>query len=57
MKLSLEALKERAEATSTNELLENVSGGTANSCHSFWDNLSDGIRLAMKEFGNTSMGF
>lgn len=33
MKLSLEALKERAEATASNELLETISGGTANSCH------------------------
>lgn len=33
MKLSLEALKERAEATSSNELLESISGGTENSCH------------------------
>lgn len=33
MKLSLEALKERAEATASNELLETISGGLANSCH------------------------
>lgn len=33
MKLSLEALKERAEATASNELLETISGGTENACH------------------------
>lgn len=32
-KLSLDALKERAEATASNELLETISGGTENSCH------------------------
>lgn len=33
MKLSLEALKERAEATASNELLATISGGTENACH------------------------
>lgn len=32
-KLSLEALKERAEVTASIELLESISGGTENSCH------------------------
>ena len=32
-KLSLNALKERAEATASTELLATISGGTANSCH------------------------
>ena len=32
-KLSLDALKERAEATASTELLATISGGTANSCH------------------------
>ena len=44
-KLSLDALKERAEATASTELLATISGGTANSCHSkeksFWDHVSD----------------
>ena len=33
MKLSLDALKERAEATASTELLDTISGGTTNSCH------------------------
>ena len=33
MKLSLDALKERAEATASTELLATISGGTANACH------------------------
>jgi len=33
MKLSLDALKERAEATASTELLASISGGTENSCH------------------------
>ena len=33
MKLSLEALKERAEATASTELLATINGGTENSCH------------------------
>ena len=33
MKLSLDALKERAEATASTELLDTISGGTANACH------------------------
>ena len=32
-KLSLEALKERAEATASTDLLATISGGTENSCH------------------------
>jgi|JFJP01.1.fsa_nt_gi hypothetical protein len=32
-KLSLEALKERAEATASTELLATISGGTENACH------------------------
>ncbi|MEZ4786460.1 MAG: hypothetical protein R2790_00880 [Flavobacterium haoranii] len=32
-KLSLDALKERAEATASTELLATISGGTENSCH------------------------
>jgi hypothetical protein len=43
-KLSLDALKERAEATASNELLDTISGGTANSCHQqsggFWGTVS-----------------
>lgn len=33
MKLSLDALKERAEIIGTVELLETISGGTENTCH------------------------
>jgi hypothetical protein len=33
MKLSLEALKERAEAIASEELLETISGGIQDSCH------------------------
>ena len=33
MKLSLDALKERAEATASTELLATISGGTENACH------------------------
>lgn len=33
MKLSLEDLKERAEAIASEELLETISGGTNNACH------------------------
>jgi hypothetical protein len=33
MKLSLAALKERAEATASNELLETITGGNENACH------------------------
>lgn len=32
-KLSLEALKERAEAVASEELLNSISGGTEDSCH------------------------
>ncbi|WP_396177574.1 hypothetical protein [Flavobacterium sp.] len=33
MKLSLDALKERAEATASMDLLATISGGTDNACH------------------------
>jgi len=33
MKLSLDALKERAEATASTELLAAITGGNENSCH------------------------
>ncbi len=32
-KLSLEAFKERAEATASNELLAAITGGNENACH------------------------
>lgn len=32
-KLTLDALKERAETVATDELLLSISGGTENSCH------------------------
>jgi len=32
-KLSLDALKERAEAIASVDLLNSISGGTKNSCH------------------------
>jgi len=32
-KLSLEALKQRAEATTSKNLLATISGGTENCCH------------------------
>ncbi len=32
-KLSLDALKERAGATTSTELLATISGGTENACH------------------------
>jgi hypothetical protein len=37
MKLSLDALKERAEATASTELLATISGGTENGCHTLTD--------------------
>ena len=33
MKLSLDALKERAEATASTELLASITGGNENACH------------------------
>ena len=33
MKLTLEALKERADAVASEELLATISGGTENACH------------------------
>lgn len=33
MKLSLDALKERAGATASTDLLATISGGTDNACH------------------------
>ncbi len=46
-KLSLDALKNRAEAIASEELMSSISGGTANSCHpktpppSTWDKIVD----------------
>ncbi len=33
MKLTLDALKERADAVASEELLNSISGGTENACH------------------------
>lgn len=33
MKLSLDTLKERAEAVASKDLLATISGGTENACH------------------------
>ena len=35
MKLSFDALKDRAEATASMDLLATISGGTENDCHEF----------------------
>lgn len=47
MKLSLDALKERAEATASTELMETISGGTANACHpkevGYWERTLNGV--------------
>jgi hypothetical protein len=32
-KLTLDALKQRADAIASDDLLEQISGGTANACH------------------------
>ena len=37
-KLSLDALKERANSVASEELLNSISGGTANDCHCTCDN-------------------
>jgi len=47
MKLSLDALKERAEATASMDLLATISGGTDNACHDAIENApgyQDGVR-------------
>jgi hypothetical protein len=45
-KLSLEALRERAEVTASTELLASINGGTENACHvepekSHWKRIND----------------
>ena len=53
-KLSLDALKERAEATDSTELLATINGGTANSCHQqsgFWGTVSSWIS-SIADFNN-----
>ena len=47
MKLSLDALKERAEATASTELLATISGGLENACHvkevGYWERTLNGF--------------
>ena len=38
MKLTLDALKERADAVASEELLLTISGGTENACHDECEN-------------------
>ena len=45
MKLSLEALKERAEATASTELSATINGGTENSCHNSGHTVDSLIKL------------
>lgn len=44
-KLSLDALKERAEATASTELLASITGGNENACH---DSAGDAVRKHTK---------
>lgn len=44
-KLSLDALRERAEATTSKNLLATISGGTENACH---DSITDNIRETIR---------
>jgi hypothetical protein len=52
-KLSLNALKERAEAIASQDLLNSISGGTENACHdgktSTWRDLAVGIGRLLYE--------
>ncbi|SNR86830.1 hypothetical protein [Flavobacterium sp. ov086] len=43
MKLSLDALKERAEAVASEELLNEIKGGNANGCHSKMEQAAEAI--------------
>lgn len=43
MKLSLDALKERAEAVASEELLNEIKGGNVNGCHSKIEQAAEAI--------------
>lgn len=47
MKLSLDALKEKAEAIASEELLNEITGGNAKGCHTggFWDFINDCLSI------------
>jgi hypothetical protein len=51
-KLSLEALKERAEAVASQDLLNSICGGTQNACH---DTNSYKETPPTREIDNTSV--
>ncbi|WP_168199929.1 hypothetical protein [Flavobacterium sp. KBS0721] len=44
-KLSLEALKEKAEAVASEELLESISGGTMSNCHTLAQDMADFVNF------------
>jgi hypothetical protein len=52
MKLSLDALKERAEATASMDLLATISGGTENSCHPASAQKAEDDANTLKEMGD-----
>jgi hypothetical protein len=56
MKLSLDALKERAEATASMDLLATISGGTDNACHdgviNNYQNATDAEFDALQDIGD-----
>ncbi|MEO8534358.1 MAG: hypothetical protein ABI441_11425 [Flavobacterium sp.] len=45
MKLSLEALKEKAEAVASEELLESISGGKMADCHSLGEDMANFVNF------------
>jgi hypothetical protein len=49
MKLSLEALKERAEAVASKDLLATISGGLENACHDSWATAAGRANAAANE--------
>jgi hypothetical protein len=52
MKLSLDALKERAEATASMDLLATISGGTENACHPVSAQKAEDDANTLKEMGD-----
>ncbi|WP_445710767.1 hypothetical protein [Flavobacterium sp.] len=56
-KLSLDALKERAENLQSEEVMNKIEGGGWSDCHGFWGGIGKAWRADKKENGPDSIGF
>jgi|GEM_PF-3967853 hypothetical protein len=55
-KLSLDAFKQMAENVQTQDVMEQIEGGSWSDCHGFWGWMGKAFRAHQEEEGTNSIG-